>query len=68
MDEEQFELMYKFPGAEKHIPLPSALDQLWLMCTELQVRLDRAEDRNIALEQEVIRISDDLNTHIRNHD
>lgn len=29
MDDEKFELMYRFPGEEQHLPLPSALDYLY---------------------------------------
>lgn len=59
MDEEQFELMYKFPGADEHIPLPAALDYLYLHLLEL-------EEENTALKERVSRLSEHL-TNLQFH-
>jgi hypothetical protein len=61
MDEEQFELMYRPPGVENHMPLPEALDNLFSMVARL-------EDRNLELEQEVIRLQERLGHLEDNYD
>lgn len=55
MAEEKFELMYRFPRTEEHIPLPAALDYLYWAFTELQ-------DKNIELEQANRELAWELNS------
>jgi hypothetical protein len=60
MDEEQFELMYKFPGEEQYLPLHAALDHLYYINVELQQRLEESEGRIFELESKVRELGDKL--------
>lgn len=67
MDDEKFELMYRFPGARQHMPLPSALDYLYWQLGELEDKnqdlWDMLHEQNSKIEQ----LTDELNSHISNH-
>lgn len=55
MDEEKFELFYRLPDAEKHVPLPTALDYLFWM-------IENLEQRNKELERRVAQLENKLTT------
>ena len=67
MDDEKFELMYRFPGVSEHMPLPSALDYLYWQLGELEDKnqdlWDMLHEQNSKIEQ----LTDELNSHISNH-
>jgi hypothetical protein len=53
MDEQPFELMYRVPDADNHVPLPVALDYFFWRITNLEQRNEELENRVIALEEKL---------------
>ena len=53
MDEERFELMYRFPGADDHVSLPTALDHLFWHISDLEQRNKELEHRVAQLENKL---------------
>ena len=62
MKEEQFELMYKFPGAQTHVSLPEALDHLYQTLQQLAIRCGDLESKNQQLEFRLGYLQNQLDT------
>ena len=56
MDEQPFELMYRFPGADDHVSLPAALDHLFWMIENLEQKNEELEHRVSELEEKLERL------------
>ncbi|AEC53240.1 hypothetical protein SCRM01_294 [Synechococcus phage S-CRM01] len=52
-EEEQFQLMYRFPGADDYIPLPSAIDYLYWRSKYLGENLVLLEKKTQELEERI---------------